>query len=170
MAVVMPDVVLLAALAATGLRVVMLQNRVHTLEEQAITDPLTGAFNRRHMEATLDAVVERSRRTVERASLLLLDVDRFKDINDACGHGAGDRVLKGLVALIEQRKRKADVLFRAGGEEFVLLLSGTRFGEALSVAEDLRCRVQNTQLLAGRPVSISIGVVELAREIGRAHV
>jgi diguanylate cyclase (GGDEF)-like protein len=158
------DIVLFAGMAAAGLRIAILQNRVRLLEEQAITDPLTGAFNRRQMQITLAAAVERRRRSGERASILLFDIDRFKDINDALGHAEGDRVLTSLVALVGQRMRKLDALFRSGGEEFVLLLSGTRFSDALSVAEDLRTLVQDASLIAGRPLSISIGVVELARE------
>lgn len=158
------DLLLVTALAATGIRVAILQNRVRTLAEQAITDPLTGAFNRRHMDQILATVVERRRRSGERASLLLLDVDRFKEINDSLGHDEGDRVLKTLVALIGQRMRKVDTLFRTGGEEFALLLSGAKFADALSVGEQIRRVVQDARLVAGRQVSISIGVVELGYE------
>jgi diguanylate cyclase len=158
------NLVFLTALVAAGIRVLLLQSRVRALEEQAITDPLTGAFNRRHMQDTLATAVERRRRYGERASLLLFDLDRFKRINDLLGHPEGDRVLKTLVALIGQRMRKVDVLFRTGGEEFVLLLTGARFSDALSVAEDIRRVVHDAGLVPGRPVSISVGVVELAHE------
>lgn len=156
--------ILLTALAGAGIRMLVLQRRVRALEEQTLTDPLTGAFNRRHMQDLLATAVERRRRFGERASLLLFDIDRFKRINDLLGHGEGDRVLKTLVALIGQRLRKVDVLFRCGGEEFVLLLTGARFPDALSVAEDIRRVVHDAGLVPGRPVSISIGVVELAHE------
>lgn len=156
--------VLLAVAVLAVIRAAVLQQKVNALEEQAITDPLTGAFNRRHMHASLAAAVERRRRSGERAALLMFDIDRFKDINDALGHAEGDRVLKSLVALVGQRMRKVDALFRAGGEEFVLLVSGTCFADALSVAEDLRRLVQDARLVAGAHVSISIGVVELAQE------
>jgi diguanylate cyclase len=156
--------ILLTALAGAGIRTLVLQRRVRALEEQTLTDPLTGAFNRRHMQAMLATAVERRRRFGERASLLLFDIDRFKRINDLLGHGEGDRVLKTLVALIGQRLRKVDVLFRCGGEEFALLLTGARFPDALSVAEDIRRVVHDAGLVPGRPVSISIGVVELAHE------
>lgn len=159
-----PDLFFLPVAVAAAIRVAVLQRRVRSLEEQAITDPLTGAFNRRQMHAVLAAAVERRRRSGERAALVMFDIDRFKDINDALGHAEGDRVLKSLVALVGQRVRKVDALFRAGGEEFVLLLPGTRFADALSVAEDLRRLVQDSHLVAGAYVSISIGVVELAHE------
>jgi diguanylate cyclase (GGDEF)-like protein len=161
---VTPNSVLLAVTVLAAIWVAVLQRRVLALEEQVVTDPLTGAFNRRQMHSTLAAAIERRRRSGERAALLMFDIDRFKDINDALGHAEGDRILKSLVALVGQRVRKVDALFRAGGEEFVLLLSGTRFADALSVAEDLRRLVQDARLVAGVHVSISIGVVELAEE------
>ena len=160
----MVESALAAVLAAAAIRMAYLQRRLRALEEQAITDPLTGAFNRRHMQDTLATAVERRRRTGERAALLLFDIDRFKRINDALGHAEGDRVLKTLVALIGQRMRKVDALFRAGGEEFALLLAGAKFPDALSVAEDIRRVVHDAGLVPGRAVSISIGVVELANE------
>jgi diguanylate cyclase (GGDEF)-like protein len=161
---VTPDVALVAVAALAVIRAGVLQRRMRALEDQVVTDPLTGAFNRRQMQTTLAAAVERRRRSGERATLLMFDIDRFKDINDTLGHTEGDRVLKSIVALVGQRVRKVDALFRAGGEEFVLLLSGTRFAEALSVAEDLRRLIQDARLVAGAHVSISIGVVELGHE------
>jgi diguanylate cyclase len=133
------------------------------LVDQAITDPLTGAFNRRHMEACLTMAIERRNRTAEPASLLLVDVDHFKEINDAFGHAAGDDVLRGLVRLVGGRMRTLDVLFRVGGEEFALLLAGARNADALTVAEDLRLLVKDAPLLDGGSVSISVGVSELQR-------
>jgi diguanylate cyclase (GGDEF)-like protein len=115
------------------------------------------------MLAALAAAVERRRRTGERASLLLIDVDGFKEINDALGHAEGDRVLKDLVALVGQRLRKVDALFRAGGEEFALLLSAARLADAVIVAENLRRLVQDAGLVPGRRLSISIGAVELGQ-------
>lgn len=146
----------------------VLRRRLHRLQEQVITDPLTGAFNRRHLGVCIDTAIERRNRTGEPASLLLFDVDRFKEINDTLGHVAGDEVLKALVTLVAGRARKLDLLFRLGGEEFALLLSGARFGDAVVVAEDIRLRVAAGTLLEGRDVSISIGVSEL-REGQSAH-
>src|SRR5215813_12677786 len=108
------------------------------LLDQAITDPLTGAFNRRHMESCLGDAIERNRRTGSPASVLLIDVDHFKSINDRFGHEAGDNVLKRIVALISKRSRRLDLLFRMGGEEFLLFLSDTRSLDAMKLAEHLR--------------------------------
>jgi len=156
------DIVLLAAVAAGTIRIAMLQARLRTLQAQVIRDPLTGAFNRRHLHVMLAAAVERRRRGSERASLLCIDVDRFKEVNDLLGHAIGDRVLKDLVALVSQRLRKVDALFRVGGEEFALLLTGAALADAIAVAETVRALVQDAGLIPGRPLSISIGVVELA--------
>src|SRR5436190_52466 len=153
--------VALALAIAMGVRVWLLHARVRTLEGQAVTDPLTGAFNRRHFDACLVQALERRGRLNEPASLLLLDVDRFKDINDALGHVAGDAVLKSLAALVVGRTRKLDVLFRVGGEEFALLLSATAFADAFAVAGELRALVAGAPLIEGRRVTISIGVSEL---------
>jgi diguanylate cyclase (GGDEF)-like protein len=158
------DVVLLTVLAGVAIRMAALRKRVRELEEQTITDPLTGAFNRRHLHRILITAIERRRRSGERASLVLFDIDRFKDVNDTLGHGEGDRILKALVALIEQRFRRLDALFRVGGEEFILLLTGARLVDATAIAEELRRLVQDARLVAGWEVSISLGVAELAPE------
>ncbi len=139
-----------------------LANRERRLVEQAITDPLTGAFNRRHMDFCLAHAVARRERTGEPASVLLLDIDFFKRINDTWGHAAGDAALQGLVAIVASRGRRLDTLFRFGGEEFVLLLPGTRYDGAAGVAEELRGAVARASLLPGSAtLSISIGVSEL---------
>jgi len=155
---------LAAATAASGARLAVIHTRMRALQQQVVTDPLTGAFNRRQLDVALAAAVERRRRTGERASMLLIDVDRFKNVNDAFGHAEGDRVLTALVALVDRRVRKLDQLFRAGGEEFVLLLPATRFGDAFSVAEELRALVADAALLPRGHLSISVGVAELAIE------
>ena len=132
-----------------------------TLGGQAITDPLTGAFNRRHLDACLVTAIERRKRTGESASLLLLDVDHFKSINDTWGHGAGDEVLIGIVRTLRSRLRPLDSVFRLGGEEFAVLLSGAGLREAVVVAEVLRRRIAEASLLTSRGVSVSVGVSEL---------
>jgi diguanylate cyclase (GGDEF)-like protein len=148
------------ACAAGGIRLVMLRKRVRLLENLAVTDPLTGAFNRRHLDAALATAIERRARNGERAALLLLDVDRFKDLNDTLGHAAGDEVLKSLAAMMRARARRVDALFRVGGEEFAVLLAGADLRDAVGVAEELRLMVERASLAAQR-VSVSIGVCDL---------
>src|SRR5262245_5167264 len=137
-------IILAAAAATAGARAAVLHTRVRVLQAQAVTDPLTGAFNRRQLDIALAAAVERRHRPGERASMLLLDIDRFKDVNDAFGHAEGDRVLQDLVVLMQQRFRALDQVFRAGGEEFLVLLPATRFSDAFDVAEELRELVLDT--------------------------
>lgn len=132
----------------------------HELMGQAITDPLTGAFNRRHMDISLAEAIERQRRTAAPASVLAIDIDHFKKVNDDFGHAAGDMVLKGLVTLIRNRTRRLDKLFRMGGEEFLLLLPDTRVNAAMKQAEALRQLVADSKLLNEHPVTVSIGVAE----------
>jgi len=131
------------------------------LLDQALVDPLTGVFNRRYMERCLSDAIERLRRNSAPTSLLLIDVDRFKSINDQYGHATGDSVLRGIVSLIQKRSRKLDLLFRIGGEEFMLLLPGTREAAAALVAEDLRASTAESRLLEDWQVTLSIGVAEL---------
>jgi len=135
-----------------------LQGRLLAL---AITDPLTGAFNRRHMDGRLAEAIHVASRGARPVSALMIDIDHFKRINDERGHEAGDGVLKGLVALVKERSRQIDLMFRMGGEEFVLLLPATGEAEAATLAEELRASIAGAPLLAGRPVTVSIGVAEL---------
>lgn len=125
---------------------------------QTITDPLTGAYNRRHLDAQLAQVVAGAGPARSVNTLLAMDIDHFKAINDQHGHAAGDRVLIELVAVVTARKRQIDTLFRTGGEEFVLLLPRTSCDDAMKVAEDLRQLVERASLLPGRNVTVSIGV------------
>jgi diguanylate cyclase len=142
----------------------VLYERQRTLAELAITDPLTRAFNRRHLDLCLLHAIERRRRTGEPASLLLFDIDYFKRINDRWGHAAGDEALRQVAALAGGRARKMDVLFRIGGDEFVLLLPGATRAGALAVAETLRALVAASSVGGGRRLSISVGVSELTAD------
>jgi diguanylate cyclase (GGDEF)-like protein len=156
---------LAATLTVTAVFSNLLVSIIGELQEkmmkQAITDPLTGAYNRRHMESCLATVIERNHRTGAPASIVLADVDHFKSINDKFGHAAGDTVLRGVVERIQNRKRKLDSVFRIGGEEFVLLLPDTKEGDAMTVAEHIRGLIEEAQLLEGRTVTVSLGVTGL---------
>lgn len=135
------------------------------LIDQAITDPLTGAFNRRQMEFALDEAMARHQRTESPVSVLMIDIDHFKHINDELGHEAGDSVLKNLVSLIKARTRKLDRLFRMGGEEFLLLLPDTPGAAATKQADNLRTRIGDGSLIKNRHVTVSIGVAEYTADL-----
>jgi diguanylate cyclase (GGDEF)-like protein len=133
------------------------------LKDMALTDALTGAFNRRYFESQAEQALEIWQRYQRPSSLLVLDIDHFKQINDSFGHTAGDEALKGLVALISQRIRGVDTLCRYGGEEFVVLLAEARAVQAASVAEEIRRKVEEADLVPGSTMTISIGVADLTQ-------
>ena len=133
------------------------------LRDMALTDALTGAFNRRYFESLAEQALEIWQRYQRPASLLVLDIDHFKQVNDNYGHAIGDEALKGLVALISQRIRGVDTLCRYGGEEFVVLLAETGAMQAARVAEEIRAKVQEAALVPGSGLTISIGVADLRR-------
>lgn len=129
-----------------------------TLAKQALTDSLTGCFNRRCLEHSLDVLVAGAARHPLTATVLMIDVDHFKPINDAFGHARGDQVLQQIVEVVGARMRRGERLFRWGGEEFLLLLEQTDADGALVVAEDIRRRVETAEILPERKVTVSIGV------------
>lgn len=138
------------------------------LLEQAIRDPLTNAHNRRYMNTVLEMTTEEIRRDFGPASLVMLDIDHFKKINDKFGHITGDTVLVKFVDLLHKRQRKLDYVFRSGGEEFVLLLRNTGLQQALSLAESLRKNIEEMSLLEGERITTSLGVTEY--ETGETEV
>ena len=125
-----------------------------------VTDPLTGVGNRRELDRALVAEWERARRTGRSVSLLLIDLDHFKQINDGLGHPAGDRVLKDFARLVVESVRSYDTVCRYGGDEFAVILPDSDTQEAVAVAERLRQRVQELVARSGiqAPVTISIGL------------
>lgn len=135
------------------------------LEILATTDPLTNLFNRRHFLAVLEAEWSRSRRYQRSLSVLILDIDRFKAVNDQFGHAVGDEALKAVARVCMTGKRKSDVVGRIGGEEFAMLLPETTLSRAKMVGERIRRGVDSISLREGDrliPLSLSIGVAEAA--------
>jgi diguanylate cyclase (GGDEF)-like protein len=136
---------------------------VTELKEASRFDALTGVLNRRAIEEALDVEAQRSRRLKEVFSVLMIDADHFKDINDSHGHAAGDRALQHLATVLATQMRDIDRVGRYGGEEFVVVLPGTSQGEARDLAERLRQRVQALPLRwQERPLmlTVSIGVAQ----------
>ena len=132
------------------------------LVELATTDPLTGAFNRRAFMERAQTLLKLSQRSQQALSVMLIDADHFKRVNDSHGHGEGDRVLVELVSAIKQTLRATDILARFGGEEFVVLLPETSCQEASEVAERLlnAVRSREIQTPAGETIrfTVSIGI------------
>ena len=143
-----------------------LEERNAELARMAAHDPLTGLLNRRQFALQFDQEIERHRREERRCSLLLLDLDHFKAVNDAHGHPVGDALLRATAELVAGRLRASDILARWGGEEFLVLLPGTGREGAAAVAEELRATVRAAALDVGLPepvgVTVSVGVAEVA--------
>jgi len=132
------------------------------LRSQSIRDPLTGLFNRRYMEESLERELRRAARNQQCVALLMLDIDHFKQFNDTFGHQAGDTLLRSLGDFLSQHTRGQDVACRYGGEEFALILSGASVDAASKRAELLREElehliVQHAGQVLGK-VSLSIGI------------
>ena len=126
----------------------------------AMFDPLTGIHNRRYATIHLNAVAERARVEREEFAVMVLDIDRFKSVNDRYGHAAGDAVLVEVAARLSANLRGSDILARIGGEEFLAVLPGTELGMAQTVAERL-CRaieMEPVRLPDGRRISVTISI------------
>jgi two-component system cell cycle response regulator len=137
-----------------------LLSREHDLEAMAYYDELTGVANRRFAVRQLHALLSRARRHDQELSVILLDADRFKSLNDRHGHGAGDEVLRGLADRLRSRVREEDVVARFGGEEFLVILPDTGAEGAATAAEDLREAVAARAFPVGRfalPITVSAG-------------
>ncbi len=133
------------------------------LQEQAIRDPLTGLFNRRYLAETLERELSRSKRRAFPMSLIMLDIDHFKQVNDTYGHKAGDRVLRSLGEMIRTHIRGSDVPCRFGGEEFVILLPDTTFDTSAQRAEHIRAEFQALAFFKGKDAivpTLSLGVAD----------
>ena len=129
-------------------------------EEAAFTDHLTGLANRRRFERQLEREVSRTLRYEHPFSLLMLDIDHFKEVNDNFGHDAGDEAIRRLSKVLQEGTRGIDCAARIGGEEFAILLVETEKDSALEVADRLRLSIRNTAIpLVGR-ITASFGVAE----------
>ena len=127
----------------------------------ATKDPLTGAGNRRGLDAKLTEIVNTFKRSGAQASLILLDLDHFKKVNDIHGHAIGDQILKRVTEIINLRIRVTDSIYRVGGEEFIVVLEGADLQKAVHLAEQLRTLVDANELVPDHAVTISLGVAEL---------
>ena len=126
----------------------------------ASIDPLTSSGNRRALDLTLENILADQKRTASNVSLLLLDLDHFKKINDDYGHTNGDIVLVELVTLIKKHSRSMDALYRYGGEEFILLPLNINLAEAKRVAEKLCALIAESTFVDDIAVTVSIGVAK----------
>ena len=161
----------LAAPAALALACERLSKQKRELEYTVGVDPLTGLFNRRYFDARLREEIGRARRYSLDLSLLTIDVDNFKTLNDSHGHLAGDAVLRGIAKVLRRSVRVFDVCIRCGGDEFAILAPGSGAGNAAQSAERIRQQVERYRPTAAPPVppdlrvTVSIGGAALTPEL-----
>lgn len=151
-----------------GLAIVSLKLR-EALEAQSVRDPLTGLYNRRHMEESLSRECSRAQRTGAPLSVMMIDLDHFKGLNDEYGHEAGDTVLREVAEVFTDALRNSDVACRYGGEEFVLILPDAGPAQVLQKAESIRQRISEKSFLFHNHtlsgVTVSIGVAAAGTEL-----
>src|SRR5437588_2617186 len=138
------DLHLLSMLAAQAVNSLVMLERLVASEEQALTDGLTGLYNYRFFQESLQRELSRASRSKSPLSLIVLDLDNFKVINDGYGHGVGDRVLRHLADLIQRHSRKANVVVRYGGDEFCIIVPEGDLDTARGVAERVLAEIRNT--------------------------
>lgn len=129
-------------------------------EHSARIDPLTGLWNRRHLESEAKREIQRANRYVQPVSLVLLDIDHFKQVNDRLGHLTGDEVLRQMAAIVQANVRTSDLVCRWGGEEFAILMP-VALGEAVLAAEKLRHAIARQDVPEVGRLSISAGCAQL---------
>jgi diguanylate cyclase (GGDEF)-like protein len=150
---------LLSAYSAIFLHIVAKQYRDQ--QKIAITDSLTGLYNRTLLTDSLEKAIHQASRTNTAYTLLIMDVDHFKKINDELGHDIGDQVLIELGTFLKNFLRDSDKVFRIGGEEFLVLLYNTDEENGIDTAEKIRKGIENLSSIPGRTVTVSIGMAEL---------
>src|SRR5438876_954595 len=138
------DLHLLSMLAAQAVNSLVMLERLVASEEQALTDSLTGLYNYRFFQESLQRELSRASRSKASLSLIVLDLDNFKAINDSYGHGVGDRVLRHLADLIQRHSRKANVVVRYGGDEFCIIVPEGDLDTARAVAERVLAEIRNS--------------------------
>ncbi len=137
-----------------------LRQQIDELSELVSTDALTGLFNFRHFKTVLQAEMDRSKRSGIPTSLVLLDLDHFKAVNDSHGHEVGNLALKHLANILTSEVRTTDIVCRYGGEEFAMIFPETHLNLAVKVAERIRLEIQNN------PVPLDDGEIKLTASMG----
>lgn len=137
------------------------KNTEKKLEHLASTDSLTSLYNRRKFDELIQYEIERERRYKTGLSLILCDIDHFKQINDNYGHGVGDDVLKEFVGKVKSAIRQTDIFARWGGEEFAILVPDASADIAMSIAEKIRALIESNVFTVDRTITASFGVAIL---------
>ncbi|MGQ9842651.1 MAG: GGDEF domain-containing protein [Spirochaetota bacterium] len=148
----------------------MVEQRTEILKWLSITDPLTGLYNRRYFIEQIELEFKRAKRYNRDLSLLMLDIDHFKTVNDNYGHQVGDIVLRKISSIIINQLRDSDLAFRYGGEEFMVLLPETKSDDAMNVAKRMKQEIMETEHMCRNlnfKVTASIGIVSMKDMLGK---
>jgi diguanylate cyclase (GGDEF)-like protein len=156
----LPFIVICVLLLITFWKTMGLKKAEKIIRNFSFTDPLTGIMNRRYLDSIIEFEMARSDRYNHPMSIITLDLDHFKKVNDTWGHPVGDEVLKWVVRILQENIRKTDILVRLGGEEFMILLTQTGLGGAREAAEKLRSTLENTQHPVVGKCTASFGAAE----------
>jgi diguanylate cyclase len=140
------------------------------LRTQSLRDPLTGLYNRRYMEDALDRYLSMAERNGDATSVIMIDLDHFKKLNDEHGHAKGDAVLRDAAVQLVGALRPADVVSRYGGEEILVILPTCPLEDAMLKAEILRSRIESLSEMHGCSVSASFGVACVPQTSGKADL
>ncbi len=138
----------------------LLEKQNQQLLELSRTDPLTGLFNRRVLDEKLDYEIRRAQRIKSHLSLLMLDIDHFKHINDTYGHLTGDKILVRVAEILKETIRNIDIVGRFGGEEFLIIFPDCSLSDGAGIAEKIRTTVMQSAFISTIQVTISGGIVE----------
>ncbi len=141
----------------------------YLLKNLVTTDSLTGLHNRSLLNSSLELAIHQSTRSSIKMSLLMIDIDYFKKINDELGHDTGDSTLISVAKYLKKSIRASDMIFRIGGEEFLVLLHNSDETQSKVIAEKLREGVEQLPLLPDRTVTISIGIATLTPDMDRTE-
>lgn len=153
----------LTAPAALAMSRELAKRNAETLARAAVTDPLSGLFNRRYFHERLEEELDRARRHNTTVALLMIDIDNFKGINDRFGHLAGDTVIRGVGDILKRSVRRFDLCTRFGGEEFAIVMPGSGAENSASVAERIRQRIETF-----RPAEAELTDLRVTASIGMA--
>jgi diguanylate cyclase (GGDEF)-like protein len=154
-------IAMIAVAMLYGTAVPMLQNTNQQLQQSLLTDPLTGVLSRQGFIEQATLLLGRAGRRRDKVCLAVLDLDHFKQVNDALGHQAGDEVLQQVCRTLQQQLRQQDLLGRFGGDELMLLLPDTETNDATAICERLRLSIEQLDIMvAGQQVTASFGLCE----------
>ena len=158
-----PVLILPAALiiASAMFQTVLMRSDLETRAD-AVIDPLTGLLNRKALDSRAQELEKQSQASGETVGLIVADLDHFKTVNDTHGHAAGDDVLRDVAATLRSSLRAFDLIYRLGGEEFLVLLPGAGATRTAEIAEHLRAQVEAMPTASGRGVTLSLGTTASA--------